>query len=119
MRESGQFSSILEFQDSTNVLEYLLWSCSSYSLHELIVQLLQTLSIFSCDNLQNQSFKGERLKQYLRKFAFFYRYYYVNKYPNELSTVSIKKINMFQQNTVLHTNHQIAEIENNHDIQNL
>ena len=44
--------------------------------------------------LRSTSYQNELLKQYLRKFRFFYLYYYLKAYPNDLSTLSIKKINM-------------------------
>ena len=59
----------------------------------LIVTLKSTLSLnskilpsFENDHLQ--------LQQYLRRFLFLYCYYYINTYPNDLTKLSVKKINM-------------------------
>lgn len=44
--------------------------------------------------LDNKLFEERLLTQYLRKFNFFYRYFYLKIYPNDLLSLSTKKINM-------------------------
>lgn len=43
----------------------------------------------SCDEIAN-----EILQKYLERFLFFFQLYYVRYYPNNLSDLSIKKINL-------------------------
>ena len=69
---------------------------SNTALQELIKELLQTLNTtfdIAEAKLKIVGVKNERLKQYLRKFNFFYRYYYLSVYPNDLSATSLKKTN--------------------------
>ena len=80
-----------------NTLKYYLinyWERES--LPELSYQLLQTLNtLTSINNKQNLDniYNFDCFKQYLRKFRFFYQYYYLKVYPNDLSTLSFKKVN--------------------------
>ena len=71
---------------------------SNTALQEIALLLVQTLnvtlkhkemSIQKC----NEELEIERLKQYLRKFTFFFQAY-IRKYPNQLSVLSSKKTNM-------------------------
>jgi hypothetical protein len=62
---------------------------------DLISQLIQVLnSVFINSKVEKNCPEYKQFRQYLRKFNFFYNYYYLNKYPNKVSTLSSKKINM-------------------------
>lgn len=63
---------------------------------EIIILLIRTLRLTTDQNTECiliDSLDHERLRQYLRKFNFFYCYYYLKYYPNNLSKLSRKKIN--------------------------
>ena len=69
---------------------------SNLALHEVTTSLLQTYKMTfesNNSNLKDIDNRNERFKQYLRKFTFFFNYYYNNSYPNDLSKLSRKKIN--------------------------
>lgn len=85
----------LRFQSLNLTLSYLSEFCSQQSILQLTSELLQDISLsnFRDRNSQKIHPKTTRVRQYLRKFNFFYRYY-VNSYPNNLKTASNKKINM-------------------------
>ena len=88
---------ITKSQQVDFLLIYLSNIHSKVSLYEIISQLIQTVNTtfkLHSDYLKSSCYENELLKQYLRKFNFFYKYYYINNYPNELSMASIKKINM-------------------------
>ena len=76
--------------------------CNIYTypiLYDLTLQLSQSLRMkentYSLGPDLSEAFIGtDLLKQYLRKFNFFYRYYFVKIYPNDFATLSIKKTNM-------------------------
>lgn len=88
---------VINYQPLNFLDDYLSYIHSDTVVQELIIQLLQTFN----RNINEKEFRltqaemeNDRLKQYLRKFNFFYRYYYIKNYPNDLSTLSIKKMNM-------------------------
>jgi len=71
---------------------------SGTALREIALLLVQTSNVtFKYENISmqkdSQEIEIERFKQYLRKFTFFF-HKYIQYYPNELSTLSIKKTNM-------------------------
>ena len=69
---------------------------SNLPLQELVMDLLQTLNTtfdLTDVKLMTIGITNKRLKQYLRKFNFFYSYYYLSVYPNDISTLSRKKTN--------------------------
>ena len=80
------------------LVEYLLDKGLKESIKEISTQLIQNLIVLlRYDRIivtRTQFDKNEQLRQYLRKFSFFYRYYYIKKYPNDLSKLSNKKTNM-------------------------
>jgi hypothetical protein len=95
--KEGSFSDKDGLQPAIFLLDYLLTPYLTGPTFELRSQLVETLnSISRTSNLnqENRSVKNERLRQYLRKFSFLYRYFYLKVYPNNLSTLSIKKVNM-------------------------
>ena len=95
--KEGSFRDKDGLQPANFLLDYLLTSYLTGPTFELRSQLVETLnSISRTSNLnqENRSVKNERLRQYLRKFSFLYRYFYLKVYPNNLSTLSIKKVNM-------------------------
>jgi hypothetical protein len=92
-----RYSCLNNTSSSTNILlKYLSNHESMISSRELAFQLLQLLNIRVVNDAPKPSYacyEQEHLRQYLRKFRFFYLYYYLKVYPNDLSTLSIKKIN--------------------------
>jgi hypothetical protein len=87
----------IAFQPTNFLYVYLLSIDTNRSIYELTSPLLQTLDrTFTTNSLKlnNQLYENVFLQQYLRKFTFFYCYYYINVYPNDLSRLSDKKLNM-------------------------
>ena len=64
-----------------------------YQVTDDLLKVLNILDVYNGVEVSYNIRNVERLKQYLRKFRFFYQYYYLKCYPNNLSTLSIKKIN--------------------------
>ena len=65
--------------------------------NEISSQREQVLRIYFSRGANQFNFtalENERFQQYLRKFDFFYRYYYISTYPNDLSLLSTKQSNM-------------------------
>lgn len=59
----------------------------------LIQYLRNSTSTIKSNRKKNRM--GElRFQQYLRRFSFFYKYYYLQYYPNNLNQLSQKKTNM-------------------------
>ena len=88
---------VIKYQPLNFLDDYLSYIQSDTAVQELIIQLLKTFNRNINDKefrLTQAEIENDRLKQYLRKFNFFYRYYYIKSYPNDLSTLSIKKMNM-------------------------
>jgi len=91
------------------LLEFLVTSSIAPSVQfvipKLTSQLFHSLQVLlpeedkSSIRLQNCS--PDFLIQYLRKFNFFFRYYYINKYPNDLTKLSYKRINMLGVKTLI------------------
>ena len=84
----------IRFQSIDLVVSQFLDLGSHLLVQEIAFKLLCALNnrfTISGDSLQYQEY--EEVKQYLRKFTFFYCYYYINNYPNDISLLSIKKIN--------------------------
>ena len=78
------------------LVNYVSTISSNIALNELIASLLQTYKMTferNNSNLTDRGERNERFKQYLRKFTFFFNYYYNKSYPNDLSKLSVKKIN--------------------------
>ena len=93
-----------EYQLMNTLFNSCLILQSSTALREIASLLLQTLNVTSkYENIStqrgNQEIEIERFKQYLRKFTFFFRNY-VREYPNQLSRLSTKKINMLAINNL-------------------
>lgn len=92
---SEEISFTLFFKQHSSVFlsEYLLNKELNLTIRKIIFPLIQTLNIIAEKDNNESIVPYEQLKQYLRKFSFFYRYYYLKAYPNDLSTISTKKIN--------------------------
>jgi hypothetical protein len=68
---------------------------SKKEVQDLVLQLIKVpTSVFISSKMEKNCIEYKQFRQYLRKFNFFYRSYYLNKYPNKVSTLSSKQINM-------------------------
>jgi hypothetical protein len=59
-----------------------------------LIPILNTTYEFDHQGLYMIKIENNRIQQYLRKFMFLYSYYHLKRYPNDLSRLSFKKINM-------------------------
>ena len=84
------------FQSDELAVESLLNIRSDEAIQEVIVKLINAVNSMTrnVDKLQAKYLEPDCIKQYLRKFNFFYRYYYISRYPNDFSMLSFKKVNM-------------------------
>ena len=84
-----------EYKLNYFLLNYVSIVYKNKMLQEIIWKLLQILFKINrgMDGIMKEQ-DVELFRQYLRKFAFFYRYYYLNNYPNDFSELSAKKINV-------------------------
>ena len=85
-----------QFQSINCIRKYLSSTQSSKALRETIVKMLKTLdSSPTVDRINLHEVKGGgiRIRQYLRKFTFFYKSF-INIYPNDLGNFSSKDSNM-------------------------
>lgn len=82
----------------TFLSEYLLENDILLTLQILIKEILQPFkkskSNINCKISVTENNKNKLLKQYLRKFSFFYQFYYARHYPNKPTQLSYKKVNM-------------------------
>ena len=95
--QNNSFTQNLLFQPMNFLYIYLSVLNVNAQIYHLTSQLLQTLRITFVSNnfkINSQWNENELLRQYLRKFNFFYCYYYINTYPNDISLLSVKKLNM-------------------------
>ena len=83
-------------QYSSNFLQWLNKIRSNDIFQDLLMPFVPILKLMilndSCLS-KDQYVVKERLKQYLRKFLFFYRSLYTTHYPNDTSLVSVTKVN--------------------------
>ena len=86
----------LEFNSPKFLLSYLSNRKQQGFINYLRKQLIKLVFVIDqpAQKLGVTDFDSNMVRQYLRKFSFFYSYYYLKKYPNDLSLLSIKKINM-------------------------
>ena len=97
LEQNGVLTQTLIFQPMNFLYAYLLSFILDRSVYNLTSHLLQTLNTaFTANNSKKnlQEDENDLLRQYLRKFTFFYCYYYINTYPNDLSLLSGKRLNM-------------------------
>ena len=84
------------FQSEDFTVESLLNTRSNEAIREIIVKLINVVNSMTrnVEKLQSKYLESDYIKQYLRKFNFFYRYYHISKYPNDFSILSFKEVNM-------------------------
>jgi predicted metal-dependent peptidase len=84
----------LVFTSPSFLYEYMVYINANPILLDLGAELLQAIMKTRITHtvIQRKTITNKLVKQYLRKFTFFYRYY-INSYPNDLTTLSRKKIN--------------------------
>lgn len=94
-KEQNFANQIFEIQSTNSLLKDLSPTYDNLVSQELIIQLLQILNTtvqIKQDKVKSSG--NDVLKQYLRKFSFLYRYYYINIYPNHQRRLSAKKTNL-------------------------
>ena len=96
LEQNGVLTQTLIFQPMNFLYAYLLSFILNRSVYNLTSHLLQTLNTaFTANNSKKnlQEDENDLLRQYLRKFTFFYKSF-INIYPNDLGNFSSKDSNM-------------------------
>tara|TARA_B100000475_G_scaffold200870_1_gene186437 strand:+ start:170 stop:577 length:408 start_codon:yes stop_codon:yes gene_type:complete len=66
-----------------------------------ISETFKIVSQLEVTSLLPRDYEYSKLRQYLRKFSFYYKCYYGRHYPNNLANISNKKINMLGLKSLL------------------
>ena len=90
----------LDLECKDFIIDYLAATKNKFRIK--LILYLTTLSLFESNNVtwvRNEKINiitedNKLLRQYLRKFNYLYNYLYTKAYPNRLSKLSSKKINM-------------------------
>lgn len=98
---SGYYNSLINQEFKGGLTSYLIYYFKNEDIIQptrtIASQLVQTLLTTSKVKMtygQTCSSDIELVQQYLRKFNFFYHYYFVKYYPNDLGKLSRRKTNM-------------------------
>ena len=77
-----------------NVLPYIRTNVYFQELVSNLVEISIKMSSVKKGSQFDSFSEKEILRQYLKKFAFYYKFFYLKAYPNNLARISLKNMNM-------------------------